>query len=53
MSAKALLDKNSSPTEDEIKEALVGHYCRCGSHYLVIKAVMAAAKKGGNPNGRI
>lgn len=46
MTAKALLDKNPSPTEENIKEALAGNYCRCGSHYLVIKAVMEAAQKG-------
>lgn len=46
MSAKALLDENPSPTEQDVKEALAGHYCRCISHYEVIKAVMAAAGKG-------
>jgi carbon-monoxide dehydrogenase small subunit len=46
MSAKALLDENPSPTEEEVKRALAGHYCRCISHYLVIKAVMEAAEKG-------
>ena len=46
MSAKALLDENPSPTEEDIKQALAGNYCRCGSHYLVIKATMEAAQKG-------
>ena len=46
MSAKALLDKNPSPTEEEIKQELAGHYCRCISHYEVIKGVMTAAGKG-------
>ena len=46
MSAKALLDENPSPTEQDVKQALAGHYCRCISHYLVIKAVMEAAGKG-------
>jgi carbon-monoxide dehydrogenase small subunit len=46
MSAKALLNKNHSPTEEEIKQELAGHYCRCISHYQVIKAVMTAAGKG-------
>jgi len=46
MSAKALLDKNPSPTEEDIKQELAGHYCRCGSHYLVIKAILAVAEKG-------
>jgi len=46
LSAKALLDKNPSPTEKEIKQELAGHYCRCGSHYLVIKAIQSLAEKG-------
>ena len=46
MSAKALLDKNPSPTEAEIKQELAGHYCRCGSQYLVIRAIQSLAEKG-------
>jgi carbon-monoxide dehydrogenase small subunit len=46
MSARALLNKNPNPTEQDVKEALAGHYCRCISHYHVVKAVMAAAVKG-------
>jgi aerobic carbon-monoxide dehydrogenase small subunit len=45
MTAKALLNENPSPTEDEIKEALSGNFCRCISHYQVIRAVMSAVKK--------
>ncbi len=45
MSAKALLDENPSPTVEEVKEALSGNFCRCISHYQVIDAVMATAKK--------
>jgi len=45
MSTKALLDENSSPTEQDVKQALAGHYCRCISHYHVLEAVMAAAEK--------
>lgn len=41
MSIKALLHKNHSPTEQEVKESLSGHYCRCISHYHVVEAVMA------------
>jgi carbon-monoxide dehydrogenase small subunit len=46
MSTKAMLDKNPTPTEDEIKQELAGHYCRCGSQYLVIEAIKSLAKKG-------
>jgi len=45
MTAKALLDEKPDPTEDDIKEALAGNYCRCISHYEVLKAV-TAAKRG-------
>ena len=43
MSAKALLKENPSPTEEEIKEGLSGNFCRCISHYHVVKAVLAAS----------
>jgi len=46
MSAKALLWENPSPVEEEVKEALSGNFCRCISHYQVVKAVMAASGKG-------
>ncbi|MGA2108951.1 MAG: 2Fe-2S iron-sulfur cluster-binding protein, partial [Syntrophorhabdales bacterium] len=46
MTAKALLNANPSPTEDEVKEALSGNFCRCISHYQVVKAVMSVAKEG-------
>jgi len=52
MSARALLDENPSPTEQEVKEALAGSYCRCISHYHVLEAVMAAVREGVNRNGR-
>ena len=43
MTAKVLLDKNPHPTEDQIKQALNGNLCRCGSHVRVIRAVRRAA----------
>ena len=45
MGAKALLGQNRSPDEGQIKEALSGHYCRCISHYHVLRAVLEAAKR--------
>jgi carbon-monoxide dehydrogenase small subunit len=45
MTAKALLDENPSPTEDEVKEALSGNFCRCISHYQVIDAIMSVVEK--------
>lgn len=47
MASKALLNENPSPTEPEIKAALSGHFCRCISHYHVMRAVLDAAGKGG------
>ena len=48
MTARAFLQQNRRPTEPEIKQALAGNLCRCGSHVRVIKAVMrAAAAMGG------
>ena len=43
LSAKSLLDKNPAPSEEEIKEALSGVLCRCGSYKKIIEAVRAAA----------
>jgi carbon-monoxide dehydrogenase small subunit len=45
MSAKALLHENPFPTEEEVKQALSGNFCRCISHYHVVKAVIAASKE--------
>lgn len=44
VTAKALLDHNQNPTVDEIKEALAGNLCRCGSYPVHIKAVQDAAR---------
>ena len=46
LSARALLDETPSPTEEEVKEALSGNFCRCISHYQVLRAVMAVAEGG-------
>jgi nicotinate dehydrogenase subunit A len=43
ISAKALLDKNSSPSDLEIRQALEKVLCRCGSHTRIINAVKRAA----------
>lgn len=45
MSAKALLNENPSPTEEEVKEGLSGNFCRCISHYHVVKAVLAVTER--------
>ena len=43
MTAKALLDKDPKPSDDQIKQALNGNLCRCGSHLRVIRAIHRAA----------
>lgn len=44
LSAKALLDKNLNPTEQELKQALSGNLCRCTGYVKIVDAVAAAAE---------
>jgi carbon-monoxide dehydrogenase small subunit len=43
LSAKALLDENPSPTEEEIRHALAGNLCRCTGYLQIFRAVRAAS----------
>jgi aerobic-type carbon monoxide dehydrogenase small subunit (CoxS/CutS family) len=45
LSAKALLDRHPHPAEDEVREALAGHLCRCTGYKKPVEAVLAAARK--------
>jgi carbon-monoxide dehydrogenase small subunit len=45
MSAKNLLDKNPSPSEQEIRHALSGNLCRCTGYTKIVEAIDAAAGK--------
>ena len=45
VTAKALLDRNPNPTEEEIREALSGNLCRCGTYPQHPKAVLEAAQE--------
>jgi nicotinate dehydrogenase subunit A len=47
MSAAALLSTNEKPSESDIRAALEGNLCRCGSHVRVLRAVMAASGQRG------
>jgi nicotinate dehydrogenase subunit A len=47
VSAKALLDANPRPNEQEVRAGLDGNLCRCGSHNRVIAAVLRAASELG------
>ncbi|MEM6999335.1 MAG: (2Fe-2S)-binding protein [Pseudomonadota bacterium] len=44
VSAKALLDRNDNPTEEEVRYALAGNLCRCTGYDKIVRAVLAAAK---------
>lgn len=43
LSAKALLDKNPSPTRDEVRTAIAGNLCRCTGYKKIEEAILAAA----------
>jgi nicotinate dehydrogenase subunit A len=43
MTAKVLLDRNPHPSEEQIKQALEGHLCRCGTHLRIVRAIQRAA----------
>jgi nicotinate dehydrogenase subunit A len=43
MAAAALLEQTSQPSETEIREALAGNLCRCGTHVRILRAVQRAA----------
>lgn len=44
MSAKALLDKNPNPTEEEIRKAIAGNLCRCTGYVQIVESIKKAAK---------
>jgi carbon-monoxide dehydrogenase small subunit len=45
MAAKALLDTHPQPTEDEIKEWMMGNLCRCTGYYKIIASIQGAAAR--------
>jgi aerobic-type carbon monoxide dehydrogenase small subunit (CoxS/CutS family) len=49
LAAKRLLEENPSPSEEEIRLALAGNLCRCGSYLKIIDAVRRAAAAGPSP----
>lgn len=50
LSATALLQANAAPTDDDIRDALVGNLCRCTGYVQIVEAVRAAAGGGLAPD---
>jgi carbon-monoxide dehydrogenase small subunit len=46
LTAKALLDQNPQPTDEQIKEALAGNLCRCTGYTKILQAVKSLVQKG-------
>jgi carbon-monoxide dehydrogenase small subunit/xanthine dehydrogenase YagT iron-sulfur-binding subunit len=44
MSCAALLEQHPNPSEDDVRTAISGHFCRCGTYPHVVEATLAAAK---------
>jgi carbon-monoxide dehydrogenase small subunit len=44
LSAKALLTRNPSPTENEVRKAIAGNLCRCTGYVNIVKAILAATQ---------
>lgn len=53
LAAKALLDSHPHPTDDQIREYLGGHICRCGTYLSVARAVKMAAGQRKHEGGQI
>ena len=47
MGAKELLDRMPHPTEADVRAALAGNLCRCGTHNRIVRAVLRAAQANG------
>jgi nicotinate dehydrogenase subunit A len=47
MTAKALLDRNPRPREEDVREALAANLCRCGTHNRIVRAILRAADEMG------
>jgi carbon-monoxide dehydrogenase small subunit len=44
VAAKSLLDSNPSPTEEQVKEWMMGNLCRCTGYYQIMESIMKAIK---------
>jgi aerobic carbon-monoxide dehydrogenase small subunit len=52
LSAKALLESNPNPTEDEIRHGIAGNLCRCTGYHFIVNSIQDAAHRlNGNSEG--
>ena len=51
MAAKSLLDENPRPTEDEVRDWMMGNLCRCTGYYKILESVVAAMTPANSPEG--
>jgi aerobic-type carbon monoxide dehydrogenase small subunit (CoxS/CutS family) len=51
MASTALLERNPTPTADEVRSALTGNLCRCANYNAIVEAVLAAASAGSTAGG--
>lgn len=51
MTAKALLDKKPNPSDRDVRQALAGNLCRCGTHLRILRAVKRAANETAKGKG--
>jgi len=47
LTAKAFLEENPEPTEEQVARAISGHICRCTGYAKIIDSIMHASRKGG------
>jgi len=52
LTAKALLDENPNPTDDEIRQGMAGNLCRCTGYTKIFEAIKAAAKEMRKKGGK-
>ena len=53
MAAVGLLAENPHPTEDEVRDGLEGNFCRCTGYHNIVRAVLAAAENGAEPESGV
>ena len=45
LSAKALLDRNPKPTEEDVRKAIAGNLCRCTGYSKIVEAILSTSQK--------